>query len=144
MATVDVETSQTEVIHGNVSTGDGGGKGTDMKTGATKNGSDKSIANFVVAIVKKAAIINAIYLMGYLNWSIAWLITPMILLETHNYWRETNGVNRKFVRKIARESAATNEKDVILTNIKELPSWVRSNNVVFIHTYKQEISLFEQ
>ncbi|XP_055296568.1 extended synaptotagmin-2-like [Sitodiplosis mosellana] len=126
MATVDVKTSHTEAINGTAAGTAGGpaAAAAAVKTSAIKNENEISIKTFIWAIVKKATVINAIYLVGYMNWSIAWLITPMILIETHNYWRETNGANRKFVRKIARQSAATNEKDVILANIKDLPSWV--------------------
>lgn len=84
---------------------------------------EKSIVTLLVTILKKAALINAIYFIGYFNWSVAWIITPMILVETQKYWRG-NSENSKFVRKIATLSAATNEKDAILANIKDLPSWV--------------------
>lgn len=119
MANVDGETRQTEAINGNAAAASAA-----TKTSVNKNGNDKSIVAFIVTIVKKVSIVGAIYLVGYMNWSIAWLITPMILIETHNYWHETNGINSKFIRKIARESALTNEKDVILANIKDFPSWV--------------------
>lgn len=131
MATVDAKPSQTEAING-IAAGAGASAATTVNASANKNENDKSIKTFVWAIVKKATVINAIYLVGYLNLSVAWLITPMVLIETHNYWRETNNANRKFVRKIARQSAATNEKDVILANIKDFPSWV----IMFICLYK--------
>lgn len=132
MATADVETSQSEALHDTTTA-------SNVKTNATKDGNKKSITTFLFSIVTKATLINAVYLVGYYNWiSVAWLITPMILIETHNYWRETYKVNSKFLRKIARESAATNEKDVLLANIKDLPSWVcesvrlRVTNNVFL------------
>lgn len=130
MATVDAKPSQTE--NGTAAGAGAASAATAASASANKNENEKSIKTFIWAIAKKATVINAIYLVGYLNWSVAWLITPMILVETHNYWRETNNVNRKFVRKIARQSAATNEKDVILANIKDLPSWV----IMFVCLYE--------
>lgn len=141
MATVDVKTSTVGAINGTAvgaataTAAAAAAAAAPAKASGIKNENEKTIITFILAIVKKATLINAIYLVGYMNWSVAWLITPMILIETHNYWRETNGANHKFVRKIARQSAATNEKDVILANIKDLPSWVKfvcSYNVIML------------
>lgn len=127
MANVNVETRHTEAINGNAASATAAA----AKTSVNKNGNDKSIVAFIVSIVKKVSIVGAVYLVGYMNWSIAWLITPIILIETHNYWHETNGINSKFIRKIARESTATSEKDCLLQNIKDFPSWV-CNSLEFV------------
>lgn len=95
----------------------------DLKTSAEKYGNDKRIVSLLFTIAKKATLFNVIYLVGYMNWSVAWLITPMILIETHKYLCINNG-SKQFVRKFAKESTTTNEKDVLLTSIKDLPSWV--------------------
>lgn len=108
MASIDAQTSHTEAKPA-------------TKSSAYKYGNDnKTILTFLFEIVKKATVINAIYLVGYLNWSVTWLITPMILFETHKYLRGNNEMKRK----ITKASAATNEKDAILAHIKDFPSWV--------------------
>lgn len=80
----------------------------------------KSTSAFVFTVVKKISIVGFIYLTGYMNWSIAWIITPILLGETREFLRETYNVRRK----IARESARGNERGAILARIKDLPSWV--------------------
>lgn len=114
MASVDVQSIETEAKPATMSS-------------AYNNGNDKTILTFLFSVVKKATVINAIYLVGYLNWSITWLITPMILFETHKYFRQNNN-NNEIKRKITKASAATNEKDVILAHIKDFPSWVMKCN----------------
>lgn len=86
----------------------------------TINDTDKSMVTFLVAVLKKIAIAGVIYLLGYMNWSVAWLITPIILSESQKLLRESNVVKRKMVR----DSAKGKEKDVILARVKDLPAWV--------------------
>lgn len=107
MATVGVETIQNDAKPA-------------AKSSAPKSKIDKSFYTLLIAIVKRATIINAIYFIGYLNWSVTWILMPMIFVETHKYWHGSNHTKRN----ITRESAATNEKDVILARIKDFPSWV--------------------
>lgn len=52
--------------------------------------------------------------------SVAWLITPVILAVTREYWNKTNEIKRE----VAKASATANEKDVILARISDLPAWV--------------------
>lgn len=82
--------------------------------------SDDSIFNLLYSIAKKVSVVGAIYLVGYMNWSVAWLITPVILAVTREYWRK----NSEMRREIAKASATANEKDVILARINDLPAWV--------------------
>lgn len=114
MATVGVETSQNDAKPA-------------AELSAPKHKTDKSVYTLLNAIVKQAIIINVIYFIGYFNWSVTWVLTPMLLVETHKYFRESNQTKRI----ITKESAATNEKDVILTRIKDLPSWVMLQWVEF-------------
>lgn len=86
------------------------------KTSATTD----SIFTILYSIAKKVSIVGAVYLVGYMNWSIAWLITPIVLAVTREYWHKTNEVKRE----IAKASATANEKDVILARITDLPAWV--------------------
>lgn len=79
-----------------------------------------SIFTILYSIAKKVSIVGAVYLVGYMNWSIAWLITPIVLAVTREYWHKTNEVRRE----IAKASATANEKDVILARINDLPAWV--------------------
>lgn len=79
-----------------------------------------SIFTILYSIAKKVSIVGAVYLVGYMNWSVAWLITPIVLAVTREYWHKTNEVKRE----IAKASATANEKDVILARIDDLPAWV--------------------
>lgn len=79
-----------------------------------------SIFTILYSIAKKVSIVGAIYFVGYMNWSVAWLITPLVLAVTREYWHKTNEVKRE----IAKASATANEKDVILARISDLPAWV--------------------
>lgn len=94
-------------------------------TGASKESrrsvSDESIFSLVYTIVKKVTVVGAIYFVGYMGWSVAWLITPIIFAVTREQWRKTSELRRS----IAKASATSNEKDVILARIDDLPAWVR-------------------
>lgn len=85
--------------------------------------SDDSIFTILYSIAKKVTIVGAIYLVGYMNWSVAWLITPVLLSVTREYWNKTNEIRRE----VAKASATANEKDVILARINDLPAWVIQN-----------------
>lgn len=87
-----------------------------------KTRSDDSIFNIFYSVVKKVSVVGAIYLVGYMNWSVAWLITPVILAVTRECWNKTNEIKRQ----VAKASATANEKDVILARINDLPAWVNS------------------
>lgn len=91
----------------------------------------KSTSAFIFGVVKKLSIVSAIYCAGYMNWSLAWLITPIILGETREYLSATSNVIR---RKIAKESARGNEKGAILACVRDLPSWVRFDVYHITHT----------
>lgn len=86
--------------------------------------SDDSVFSLIYSIVKKVSIVGAIYLVGYMNWSVAWLITPVVLAVTREHWRKSSDLRRE----IAKASATANEKDVILARINDLPAWV-SNSI---------------
>lgn len=87
--------------------------------GKTSSSTD-SIFTILYSVAKKVSIVGAVYLVGYMNWSIAWLITPIVLAVTREYWHNTNEMKRE----IAKASATANEKDVILARINDLPAWV--------------------
>lgn len=55
-----------------------------------------------------------------MNWSVAWLIGPLVLSVIRDQWKK----DKEIKRNIAKASALSNEKDVILARIDELPAWV--------------------
>lgn len=69
-----------------------------------------------------------VYIVGYLNLSVGWLITPIILAVVRAQWKEEN----EFRRSLARKTVEKNEKEVVLARIKDLPSWVCVINNFFI------------
>lgn len=80
----------------------------------------KTTSAFIFTVVKKLSVVGLIYWTGYMNWSIAWIITPILLGETREYLSETNNVRRK----IAKDSSNGNERTAILARVRDLPSWV--------------------
>lgn len=99
--------------------------------------SDDSIFTILYSIAKKVSMVGAIYLVGYMNFSVAWLITPVILAVTREYWNKTNEIKRE----VAKASATANEKDVILARISDLPAWV-IRNVWNIHKNDRNSNFF--
>lgn len=63
-----------------------------------------------------------IYLVGYYNFSVAWLITPLVLSVLRAQWKSER--NHKLMA--AREAALTDERQMIESRIRveDLPSWV--------------------
>ncbi|KAH8360178.1 hypothetical protein KR093_011123, partial [Drosophila rubida] len=81
---------------------------------------DGSIFSLLYSVSKKVAIVGSIYLVGYMGWSVAWLIAPVILSVARDQLAKTSEKKRD----IAKASALASEKDVILARIDELPAWV--------------------
>lgn len=69
---------------------------------------------------------GAVYLVGYMQWSVAWLITPVILSVLRDQWRKES----EYRRSLAKAAACSSEKDVVLARIDDLPAWVSPNNPV--------------
>ncbi|XP_039956102.1 extended synaptotagmin-2-B isoform X4 [Bactrocera tryoni] len=90
------------------------------KAVATTSASSDSIFSIIYTVFKKVAIVGSIYLVGYMGWSVAWLIAPVILSVARDELRKTT----EHKRSIAKASAMASEKDVILARIDELPAWV--------------------
>lgn len=78
----------------------------------------------VIDVLKRASkqvfTVSVIYLLGYFNISPAWLIGPIVLSVMRDQWKK----EKEMKRNVAKASALTNEKDVILARIDELPAWV--------------------
>ncbi|XP_060645558.1 extended synaptotagmin-2 isoform X1 [Drosophila nasuta] len=81
---------------------------------------DNSIFSVLYSVSKKIAIVGSIYMVGYMGWSVAWLIAPVILSVARDQLAKTSEKKRD----IAKASALASEKDVILARIDELPAWV--------------------
>lgn len=81
---------------------------------------DEGLNTIFYSAAKKLAIVGSIYAIGYMGWSVAWLIGPVILSVVRDQIRKTNEKRRSF----AKASALANEMDVICSRISELPAWV--------------------
>lgn len=75
----------------------------------------------VINLIRKAAVVGAVYFCGYFNLSLAWLVGPVILLVFADEWKKYKDVKRN----VAKALANCSEKEVILSKFAEIPSWVR-------------------
>lgn len=89
--------------------------------------SDDNIMSTIYAAVKKISIVGAIYFVGYMGWSVAWLITPVIFSVIRDQWKQS----AESKRSISMACAMASEKDVILAKITDLPSWVRYSFIIW-------------
>jgi uncharacterized membrane protein (Fun14 family) len=86
-----------------------------------------SILSVLYSFAKKIGTVAVVYLMGYFELSVAWLIGPVILSVIRDEWKK----EKELRRNVAKAAALCNEKEVILARVDDLPSWVR----MFIHQY---------
>lgn len=95
---------------------------TDEKSLADKPSlsNEEGLTTLLYSAAKKIAIVGSIYAIGYMGWSVAWLIGPVILSVVRDQIHKTNEERRS----IAKASALANEKDVICSRISDLPAWV--------------------
>ncbi|XP_061389220.1 extended synaptotagmin-2, partial [Musca vetustissima] len=89
-------------------------------TVAKPSSAEDSIFSTMYAVAKKVAIVGSIYLVGYMGWSVAWLIAPVVLSVARDRFRKST----EHKRSIAKASALASEKEVIMARIDELPAWV--------------------
>ncbi|XP_059048982.1 extended synaptotagmin-1 isoform X2 [Achroia grisella] len=84
--------------------------------------SDESatIFSLIYRFFKKVSIVGAVYLVGYMQWSVAWLIGPVILSVVRDQWRRES----EYRRNLAKAAALSSEKDVVLARLDDLPAWV--------------------
>lgn len=78
--------------------------------------------NFISIIkrfAKNIATVSTIYLFGYFDLSIAWLIAPVLLSAFREEWKKTSDRKRQSVK-----LAVQDEKNVILAQLGDLPAWV--------------------
>ncbi|KAM3966830.1 LOW QUALITY PROTEIN: extended synaptotagmin-like protein 2 [Aphomia sociella] len=79
-----------------------------------------SILSVIYKFFKKVSIVGAVYLVGYMQWSVAWLIGPVILSVVRDQWRKES----EYRRNLAKAAALSSEKDVVLARLDDLPAWV--------------------
>ncbi|XP_058821865.1 extended synaptotagmin-2 isoform X2 [Topomyia yanbarensis] len=79
-----------------------------------------SVVSLLYSFAKKVVTVGIIYCVGYMGWSVAWLITPVILSVARDQWRRKNEIRRN----VAKASALASDKDVILARLGDLPAWV--------------------
>ena len=87
-----------------------------------EHGATDNIIKVIKRFVLKSFGWFTIYLVGYYNFSIAWLITPLLLNVLRAQWKS----DRDHKLAAAREAALTDEKKMIESRIRveDLPSWV--------------------
>lgn len=106
-------------------------KADNLKSGASDDSkpasNDDGVFSVVYSVLKKVAIVGAIYFVGYMGWSMAWLITPIMFSVTREQWKKSSQLKRD----ISILSAITNEREVILAKITDLPAWVNFFCFVF-------------
>lgn len=81
---------------------------------------DEGVISSMYSFAKKAATVGIVYFVGYMGWSVAWLIGPVILSVIRDQWKQQS--DRK--RNDAKFIATTDERRVILARLNDLPSWV--------------------
>ena len=85
-----------------------------------------SVSDTVFKLIKKFVVKSigwvTIYALGYFEFSVAWLITPLMLTVLRAQWKS----DRRHKLSAAREAALTDEKQMIESRIRveDLPSWV--------------------
>ena len=100
-----------------------------------------STASLLYSFAKKVVTVGIIYFVGYMGWSVAWLITPVILSVARDQWRTKNETRRN----VAKASALANDKEVILARLGDLPAWVSKGLLYFVtgFIYSFCVTLFD-
>ena len=85
-----------------------------------EEGKGNNIFRYFTSFLKKFITVSSIYLFGYYNWSVGWLVAPIILSIFRQEWNRQKELKRDAVRLLMKD-----EKKVILSVLgKDLPSWV--------------------
>ncbi|KAH1014094.1 extended synaptotagmin-3 [Dendroctonus ponderosae] len=85
-----------------------------------RTSSDFSIVSIITSTLKKASVIGIVYLAGYMQWSVAWFIGPLVLSVIRDQWKKSSDRRRN----AAKTAALSSEKDVVLARLNDLPAWV--------------------
>jgi len=78
--------------------------------------------NFSYLYIYKFFLTGIVYFVGWMNWSVAWLICPLLLSVIRDQFRHQHDIRRQ----VAKASALASDKDVILARLNDLPAWVRN------------------
>ncbi|CRK99214.1 CLUMA_CG012486, isoform B [Clunio marinus] len=81
---------------------------------------DGSMFSIIYSTVKKVAIVGVVYFVGYMNWSFAWLLCPLVFSVVREQYRSQHEIRRA----VAKASATSSDKEVILARLNDLPAWV--------------------
>lgn len=85
-----------------------------------EEGKGSVIFRYFTLFLKKFITVSSIYLFGYYDLSVGWLVAPVILSIFREEWNRRKELKRDAVRMLMK-----NEKKVILSVLgKDLPSWV--------------------
>lgn len=87
-------------------------------TNKNNNESSESYFPLVYGVFKRVTAVLACYFVGYMGWSVAWLLPP-ILLSCSQLRKDS-----RQTRCIITGSKLASEKEIILSRITDLPSWV--------------------
>ncbi|XP_046754007.1 extended synaptotagmin-2 isoform X2 [Diprion similis] len=83
-------------------------------------GGDNNIVGLIFSFVKKFVTVGLVWGCGYMNWSIAWFIGPIILSVLRTEWRKESDQRRL----TAQATVLAGEQQMIVNKMYELPSWV--------------------
>lgn len=84
------------------------------------NSTSSNITSLILSFLKKFATLGLVWGCGYMNWSIAWFIGPVILSVLRKEWKRESDQRRL----TAQATVLAGEQQMILNKMYELPSWV--------------------
>ncbi|CAA9994870.1 unnamed protein product, partial [Nesidiocoris tenuis] len=109
---------------------------TDSKEIATRQiGTGSSIVHLLYNFSKQAGKLAIVYLFGYFNISPAWLLAPVVLSVLREEW----GKEKELKRNIAKAAALSNEKEVILARVDDLPAWILNQVWPNVNHYAKDL-----
>ncbi|XP_012262341.2 extended synaptotagmin-3 isoform X2 [Athalia rosae] len=79
-----------------------------------------NIVGLIISFVKKFATVGIVWGCGYMNWSIAWFIGPVVLAVLRKEWKKESDQRRL----TAQAAVLAGEQHMIINRMSELPSWV--------------------
>ncbi|XP_049822259.1 extended synaptotagmin-2 [Aethina tumida] len=85
-----------------------------------KKQDNNGIISIIFSALKKVSVVGIVYFAGYMQWSVAWFIGPVILFVLRDQWKKTSDRRRA----IAKATALASEEDVVLARLNDLPAWV--------------------
>ncbi|CAH0557885.1 unnamed protein product [Brassicogethes aeneus] len=78
------------------------------------------IFSYLFSAIKKASVVGIVYFAGYMQWSVGWFMCPIVLLVIRDQWKKSSDRRRA----TAKSAALSNEEDVVLARLNDLPAWV--------------------